>query len=74
MKRHEFDGLSFISGLIITSIGLVFLLLAEIGDIVNLFSDVGSWFWPLVFIAAGIAVLAPAIIRRDDDGEEEPGS
>ena len=74
MKRHDFDGLSFISGLIITTIGLVFLLLAEVGDIVNLFSEVGSWFWPLVFIAAGIAVLAPAIARRDDNGEEEPGS
>jgi hypothetical protein len=73
MKRHEFDSLSFISGLVITSIGLVFLLLAEVGDIVNLFSEVGSWFWPLVFIAAGIAVLAPAIARRNDPGDGEPG-
>lgn len=74
MKRHEFDSFSFISGLVITSIGLVFLLLPEVGDIVNLFSHVGSWFWPLVFIAAGIAVLAPAITRRDDSREEKPGS
>jgi hypothetical protein len=73
MKRHEFDGLSFISGLVVTSIGLVFLLLPEVGDIVNLFSDVGSWFWPLVFIAAGIAVLAPAITRRDDTRDGESG-
>lgn len=72
MKRHEFDTLSFIAGLVITSIGLVFLLLADVGDIVSLFSDVGSWFWPLVFIAAGIAVLAPAITRRSDTGDGEP--
>lgn len=64
MKRHEFDNLSFISGLVITLIGLTFLLLPAVGDIVNLFAGAGSWFWPVVFIAAGVAVLAPVILRR----------
>ncbi len=71
MKLHEFDSLSFIAGLVITAIGLVFLLLPEVGDIVSLFTDAGSWFWPLVFIAAGVAVLAPVMIRRTGEADDE---
>ncbi len=71
MKRHEFDGLSFIAGLVITLIGLVFLLLAEVGDIVSLITDAGSWIWPMVFIAAGVAVLVPVILRPGGEIDEE---
>lgn len=71
MKLHEFDSLSFIAGLVITAIGLVFLLLPEVGDIVSLFTDAGSWFWPLVFIAAGVAVLAPMTRRTGEADDEE---
>lgn len=68
MKTHKFDSLSFLAGLVITAIGLAFLLLPEVGDIIDLFTDAGSWFWPVVFVAVGIAVLAPLATR--DTGKE----
>lgn len=77
MKLHRFDSLSFIAGLVITLIGLAFLLLPEVGDIVDVLTELGSWFWPVVFIAAGIAVLAPMASRSrdaDESGEDQSPS
>lgn len=71
MKLHRFDALSFIAGLFITGIGLVFLLLPEPGDIIDVVTDFGSWFWPAVFIAIGVAVLAPLAMRKSSDEEDE---
>lgn len=79
MKRHEFDVLSFLAGLFMTGLGLAFLVLPEIDDIVGLLTDVGSWFWPVLLIVAGIAVLAPAIVRSNspnstaDESADEGG-
>jgi hypothetical protein len=73
MKRHPFDGLSFFAGLVITAIGLAFLLVPDVFDLVGLFTDAGSWFWAAVLIAVGIAIIAPAVARRpssDDEGDE----
>ena len=72
MKTHEFDVLSFLTGLLITAIGLAFLLLPELNDIIDVLTDAGSWFWPAVFIAVGVAILAPLATRgraaeEDDD-------
>jgi hypothetical protein len=66
MKTHKFDAISFLAGLAITGIGLVFLLLPELGSIIDFFTDAGAWFWPIVFLAIGFAVLAPAVTRRRD--------
>lgn len=65
MKTHEFDVLSFLAGLLMTGLGLAFLVLPEIDDIVGLLTDAGSWFWPVLLIVAGVAVLAPAIARSN---------
>ncbi len=65
MKTHEFDVLSFIAGLFMTGLGLAFLVLPDIDDIVGLLTDAGSWFWPVLLIVVGIAVLAPAIARSN---------
>ena len=78
MKTHEFDVLSFLAGLFMTGLGLAFLVLPEIDDIVGLLTDAGSWFWPVLLIVAGVAVLTPAIARsnsRDSAAPEtdEPG-
>lgn len=69
MKLHKFDSLSFIAGLVMTLIGLAFLLLPEVGDIVDVLVGAGSWFWPVVLIAAGIAVLAPMASRSKASGD-----
>jgi len=69
MKQHRFDPLSFIFGVLITAVGLVFLVLPEAGDIINVITDFGSWFWPAVFIAIGLGIMAP-LIGRKNNGEE----
>lgn len=70
MKPHRFDALSFIAGLFITGVGLLFLLLPEPGDIIDAVTDFGSWLWPVIFIAIGVAVLAPLATRRRNQEEE----
>ena len=76
MKTHRFDGLSFLAGIFMTGTGLAFLLLSDLNDVINIFTDAGSWFWPVVFIAIGVAILAPLASRRaraidKDDDETE---
>jgi len=74
MKTHKFDVLSFFAGLFMAGLGLIFLLLPEVDDIVGVLTDAGSWFWPVILIVAGIAVLVPAIVRsnsRDSVTDEE---
>jgi hypothetical protein len=73
MKVHRFDALSFVAGLFITGIGLAFLLLPEADDIIDFVTNAGSWFWPVVFIAIGVAILAPLASRnRDSEEPDEP--
>jgi len=75
MKTHSFDGLSFFAGLVITGIGLGFLLVPDVFELVDLFTDAGSWFWAVVLIALGVAVIAPAVARRPSaagDDDEAP--
>jgi hypothetical protein len=78
MKVHSFDVLSFLAGLVITAIGLTFLLLQDVGEIIDLFTDGSSWIWPVVFITVGIAVLIPLAFRSgekaDGDQSEETGT
>lgn len=71
MKTHEFDTLSFLSGLVITVIGLVFLIPQEPTDVFAILGDLGTWFWPLVFILVGLAVLAPLALRGRDQNSDE---
>lgn len=72
MKRHTFDSLSFITGLAFTGIGLVFLLTPDLTDLVEVFRSAASWFWPMVLVVIGLAVIAPAVTRgRDEDDTEE---
>ncbi len=74
MKTHRFDALSFLTGIVIAGIGLVFLVLPDIDDIVRVLTDAGSWLWPVLLIAIGVAVLAPLASRRvgaDEDDESE---
>ena len=74
MKTHRFDAVSFFSGLVITAIGLVFLLANEPGDIIDAIGGLGNWFWPLALLIIGVAVLVPALIPKKESDELEPGS
>jgi hypothetical protein len=74
MKTHSFDGVSFFSGLIITAIGLVFLIAPEPGDIFDVFGGAGAWFWPVLLLVIGIAVLVPALMPSRNDEQLPPGT
>ena len=69
MKTHKFDTVSFLSGLVISAIGLIYLLTNNPGDIWNALTNVGSWFWPVVLVAVALAVLLPVIIPRKSEEE-----
>ena len=66
MKRHHFDTLSFITGLLTTGVGLVFLIPAATGDLIGLAARLAVWIWPVLFLVIGVAVLVPALARKED--------
>ena len=69
MKRHEFDGVSFVAGILLAAVGLWFLVPGTPIEIFENIGDIASWIWPVVLVAVGIAILAPALARtrRDPD-------
>lgn len=70
MKRHPFDPLSFIFGMLFL-LGGVPLLISDSGFT---FLD-GKWIFPGFLVLAGVVVLATAqFSKRDDDETEDPFS
>jgi len=76
MKTHAFDGVSFFSGLFITLLGLVFLIPNAPSDIIDAIGRLGSWFWPILFVAVGVGILIPMLMpsKKDKTGELEESS
>lgn len=70
MKSHRFDPVSFISGLVITLLGLAFLIPQTPVDIVEAIAGIGSWFWPVVLLVVGIAVLVPVFLPKAEEDLE----
>lgn len=71
MKQHSFDGVSFFSGLAITLFGLLFLIPNDPADIFDAVGRLGSWFWPLLLVVIGLAVIIPVLIPKRQDGEQK---
>jgi hypothetical protein len=71
MKSHRFDPVSFISGLVITLLGLAFLIPQTPVDIVEAIASLGSWFWPVVLLVVGIAVLVPVFLPKPAEDLED---
>lgn len=67
MKLHRFDPLSFIAGLLAIAIGLAFLIPEDPTDIVALLDDFGAWFWPVLLVVIGIAIIVPAAVGSRDE-------
>lgn len=79
MKTHRFDGVSFFSGLFITLLGLVFLIPNAPTDIIDAIGRLGSWFWPILFVAIGVGILISVLMpskkaKTDDLAELEESS
>lgn len=71
MKTHKFDTLSFISGLVFTAFGLMFLIPSTTDDLIDAVAGIGSWAWPLILLAIGLAILVPLLFESRDDTAEE---
>jgi branched-subunit amino acid permease len=69
MKPHRFDTVSFIAGLLFTALGLLFLIPQTPEQLVDMLLDSGAWFWPVLLVAIGLAVIIPAILPK---AEVEP--
>jgi hypothetical protein len=67
MKSHRFDAISFISGLVAALVGLVFLVPQTPVDLIDALTSLGAWFWPVLLLAIGVAVLVPVFLSREDD-------
>ncbi len=71
MKPHKFDTLSFVSGLVFTGFGLLFLIPNNTDNLVDVFVDVGGWAWPLVLLGIGLAIVVPVFFRANDSEESQ---
>jgi hypothetical protein len=67
MKSHRFDAISFISGLVAALVGLVFLVPQTPLDLLDAVTSLGAWFWPVLLLVIGIAILVPVFMSRDDE-------
>ena len=64
MRRHEFDPISFVFGMIFAVIGVAFLTgRVDLGDL-HL-----RWLWPIPLIAVGLALL---VTTQRREGRSEP--
>jgi hypothetical protein len=71
MKTHRFDAISFISGVVITLLGLAFLIPQTPVDVVEAIASVTGWFWPVLLLVIGGAILLPVLLPKDEGAEKE---
>lgn len=72
MKRHDFDPWSLIGGVVLTGMGLLFLLPAEPLELGNGFRNLFGWVLPVLVVLVGLALIVPALRKREDEGELPP--
>ncbi len=72
MKPHKFDTISFLSGLVFTGFGLMFLIPRDTEDLINTVADMGSWAWPLILLGLGLALLVPLFVNMSRGDQEDP--
>ena len=74
MKLHKFDSLSFVAGVIMTVLGLIFLIPADPTDIFSGINDVGAWLWPTLFLMIAGAVLVPILFSGSQEEDSGAGT
>jgi branched-subunit amino acid permease len=62
MKRHEFDPVSAVFGVLFAGSALAVTLADD-----RVFDIGGRWVWPLLLVAAGVMLVASGAGRRDRD-------
>ena len=73
MKRHDFDPVSFVSGVFLTTIGLIFLMPRASRDLIVMITRSSRWIWPVLLVTIGVAVLLSAAARMGRREVEEDG-
>jgi len=71
MKTHRFDAISFITGVVITLLGLAFLIPQTPVDVVEAIASVTGWFWPVLLLVIGGAILLPVLLPTDEDADKD---
>jgi hypothetical protein len=71
MKPHNFDAISFISGIVAAVLGLVFLIPQTPVDLIDAITSLGAWFWPALLVVVGIAILVPVFVTRSQEVDTE---
>jgi hypothetical protein len=71
MKTHGFDSVSFISGLVITLLGLAFLIPRTPSALIDAVTGLGGWFWPVLLLVIGLAVLVPVFLPKRTDEPDD---
>jgi cytochrome c-type biogenesis protein CcmH/NrfF len=69
MKRHAFDPWSLIGGVFLAAIGGIFLIPAQPLNFSNQFTEVLAWAGPVVIVLVGVALIVPALKRRQPPPE-----
>lgn len=64
MRRHRFDILSFLSGLVFAGAGVAYL----VNDASWRF-DVGPWLWPILLLIGGAVILLSTLV---DERRQRP--
>lgn len=72
MKRHDFDPWSLIGGVVLTGMGLLFLIPAEPLELGNGFRNLFGWVLPVLVVLVGLALIVPALRKREDESELPP--
>lgn len=71
MKTHKFDTVSFLSGLVFTAFGLLFLIPSQTDDLLDYVTGLGGWVWPVILLGIGVAILVPVITSFKEDEDED---
>jgi predicted permease len=72
VNRHPLDPWSLIFGLLLSVLGIAFLVPADPIVLANGIDELFGWTVPLLLVLAGIALIAPAIRRRNGGAEGAP--
>jgi len=70
MKTHGFDAVSFIAGLAFAVLGLVFLVPDTPQELIDALLNSGAWFWPIVLLVVGLAVIVPVLLPKKEESIE----